>query len=96
MQLKTITKVDKSRIKDLSFRKEEILSDPADQAIRAYNLDRALRLGNVYKGWVSVQFETVNFEPMEAEATILAVTEKYIMLKGGPVIPIRAIFNVVL
>ena len=96
MQLKTITKVDKSKIKDLSFRKGEILSDPADQTIRSYNLDRALRLGNVYKGRVQVQFETVDFKPMETEATIWAVTEKYIMLKGGAVIPIRAIFNVVL
>ena len=96
MQLKTITKVDKSRIKDLSFRKEEILSDSSDQAIRAYNLDRALRLGNLYKGRVLVQFETVDLEPMQTEATIWAVTEKYIMLKGGAVVPIKAISNVVL
>ena len=95
MQVKTITKVDKSQIADLSFRKEEIL-DIADQAIRSHNLSRALRLGNAYKRSVLVQFETVDYEPMETEATIWTVTEKYIMLKGGAVIPIRAIFNVVL
>lgn len=96
MQTITITKVDKSKIPDLSFRKKEILSDPADHAIRSYNLKRALRLCNIYKRSVLVQFETNELEPLETEAIILAVTEKYIMLKGGAVIPIRAIFNVVL
>ncbi|MCG8388499.1 MAG: hypothetical protein MJA30_23315 [Cytophagales bacterium] len=96
MQVKTITKVDKSKIADLSFRKEEILLDPADNAIRSHNLYRALRLGNAYKRSVLVQFETVDHEPMETESTIWAVTEKYIMLKGGAVVPIRAIFNVIL
>ncbi len=96
MQVKTITKVDKSEIAHFSFQKNEVLSGPPDRAIRLHNLNRALRLGNGYKRSVLIQFETVAGEPMETEATIWAVTEKYIMLKGGAVIPIRAILNVVL
>ncbi|TRX61847.1 hypothetical protein FNH22_03470 [Fulvivirga sp. M361] len=96
MQVNTITRVDKSNISHLSFRKEEVLYNTSDQAIRQYNLNRGLKLGNLYKRSVLIRFETVNYEPMETEATIWAVTEKYIMLKGGAVIPIKAIINVIL
>ena len=96
MQLNTITRVDKSNIGHLSFRKEEVLFNTPDQAIRLHHLNRALKLGNLYKRSVSIQFETSDYEVMETEATIWAVTEKYIMLKGGTVIPIKAIINVIL
>ena len=95
MQIKEVIKVDKAEVAHLSFLKEEVLSIEADQMIRKHNLNRALRLGNGYKRSVLIQFENAVGEAIETEATIWAVTEKYIMLKGGAVIPIHAIFNVI-
>lgn len=95
MQQKTITKVDKLSVANLSFYKKEALSEKVDQIIRGYNLDRALSLGNLYKSSVLIQFRNASGEAIETEATVWAVTEKYIMIKGGTVIPIKSIFNVV-
>lgn len=95
MLLKTIHKIDKSELGNISFKKEEVLNNLTDKAVRKHNLERALVLGNVHKRSVLIQFENILELPLETEGTIWAVTQNHIMLKGGHTIPIKSIFNVI-
>jgi hypothetical protein len=94
MELRQSTKLDKLQLTNLSFSKTDVLSDNTDRFIRNFELNRALRLGNTYKQSVRIYFINALGEHMETEGTVWAVTEKYVMLKGGNTIPIRAIRKV--
>lgn len=94
MELRNTVKLDKLKLTDLSFSKKDVLNDRTEKFIRNFELNRALRLGNTYKHSVHIYFINALGEQMETEGTIWAVTEKYIMLKGGNTIPIRAISKV--
>ncbi len=93
MQVNTITRVDKSQLNSISFGRNLNLEKGSRSVLR-YNLQRALRLGNLYKSHVLIQFYNEDGHYMETEATIWAVSEKYIMIKGGMVIPIESIVDV--
>jgi hypothetical protein len=93
---KDIIKIDKLHVSSQSFCPTEILQNPADRSIRQYELSRALTLGNLYKHSVTNCFVSAKGEQLETEATVWAVTEKYVQLKGGNYIPIRAITQVVI
>jgi hypothetical protein len=90
-----IIKIDKLQVSSQSSCPTEILQNPADRNIRQYELNRALTLGNLYKHSVKIYFVSANGEQLETEATVWAVTEKYVQLKGGNYIPIRSITQVV-
>ncbi|MEM9298696.1 MAG: hypothetical protein AAGA64_09925 [Bacteroidota bacterium] len=95
MLLKSIHKIDKSELDQISFNKQEVLSDESDKNIRRHNLDRSLVLGNVHKRQVLIQFKNTLGMPLEVETTIWAVTQNHIMLKGGKTLPVRCITNVI-
>jgi len=95
MQTTKITKVDKSQVAGTSFSSYEVLSNPADRYIRQHELNRALKLGNNYKHPVKIDFVDAGGQIQETEATVWAVTEKFVMVKGGHCIPIRSIFKVI-
>lgn len=94
MLTQEIERIHRSRIVELSFGKEDVLPHEGDQAIRSYDLDRAMKLGNTHKQSVGLQFKTYEGNAYETQATVWAVTEKNVELKGGKIIPIRAIFHV--
>lgn len=89
----SVTKVDKSQLSSISFGKNDKLEQGSRSLIR-YNLQRALTLGNLYKSHVLILFYNEQGSYMETEATVWAVSEKYIMIKGGTVIPIDSIIDV--
>ena len=68
---------------------------PEEKVIR-YDLDRAMKLGNLYKESVKIRFENRMGELLEEEAIVLTVTEQYVVLRGGTSIPIKSIRKVVL
>jgi predicted alternative tryptophan synthase beta-subunit len=75
------------------FSKSEVLSDRYAIAQRRSKLERAVLLGNVHKVKCKIFFETQ--EGAKAiETTIWAVTDNYIIIKGGTAIPIRCISGV--
>lgn len=53
----------------------------------------AQRLGNEFKGKVTITFNTV-FGPKKVSTTVWSATEKYIQLKGNVHIPISAIIDI--
>jgi hypothetical protein len=56
-------------------------------------LTYAVRLGNEYKGKTNITFETT-YGPCEVETTVWSVTDDYLQLKGGTLIPLSSIINV--
>lgn len=94
MQTITEARIDKSLLSDIEYSRNDMLIDKIDQAIRRHNLNRAMTLGNVYKRKVVIKFANRYGQRLSTEATIWAVTENHIMLKGGKIIPIRSIYEV--
>lgn len=56
-------------------------------------LTYATRLGNEFKGKTSITFETTE-GPRLVETTVWSVTEGYLQLKGGTLIPISSVIDV--
>ena len=56
-------------------------------------LSYATRLGNEFKGKTSITFETT-VGPRSVETTVWSVTDGYLQLKGGTLIPIKSVIDV--
>jgi len=89
----SVLKVDKSRLAEISFGRYDFHESGLSSRLR-YKLQRAVLLGNLYKCHSIIQFHDEQGRYMETEATVWAVTENYIMIKGGIVIPVHAIIDV--
>ena len=89
----TAAQVEKEDIGHLHFPNEEVLS--ASEAIdqRRIALERAVVLGNTYKGKTKIVFEDVD-SVREIETHIWGLTDKRVILKQGIVIPIHRIHEV--
>lgn len=56
-------------------------------------LNYAVRLGNEYKSKTSITFMTDGGD-RTVDTTVWSLTEKYIQLKGGILIPLKSITNI--
>ncbi len=56
-------------------------------------LNDAQRLGNEFKSKVAIVFNTED-GPMRVETTVWSLTDKYIQIKSGVLIPLSAIITV--
>lgn len=56
-------------------------------------LNDAQRLGNEFKSKVTIVFNTED-GPMRVETTVWSLTDKYIQIKSGVLIPLSAIISV--
>jgi hypothetical protein len=56
-------------------------------------LQYAVRLGNEYKGKTHITFETTQ-GPKEVATTVWSLTEGYLQLKGGMLIPLNSIIEI--
>lgn len=89
-----IQKIEKEIISEMSFPKEDVLSNADERRQRRNELDRALILGNVDHSKVKIIFSDMT-GMKQVETTIWAVTEERIILKSGMVIPIRRIHQII-
>lgn len=85
--------VEKEVVSALHFPLKEVLFSTDQIKQRKSRLERALRLGNNSRGKVKIVFEDVH-EIKQIEATVWALTEKNIAIKGGRLIPINRIHEV--
>jgi hypothetical protein len=88
------TNIPKENLVNYSFFKEDVLKTEESKKIRAYMLERAVRLGNAYKGKVKIFFKTIDSLTQSVETTVWAYSADYVTLKGGVFLPIRAIEKV--
>ncbi|HRO42146.1 MAG TPA: hypothetical protein PL009_04895 [Flavipsychrobacter sp.] len=56
-------------------------------------LEYAVRLGNEYKGKTHLTFETTQ-GPKMVETTVWSLTDNYLQLKGGTLIPLDSIIDI--
>lgn len=86
--------IDKSELFGISFSNEEVLDSSQKQLERSINLMKSLTLGNIYKQHVKISFKNKEGNLLKTIATIWAVTEAYIILKGGLNIPIKSVLEI--
>ncbi|MCL7986828.1 hypothetical protein M8998_02620 [Sphingobacterium sp. lm-10] len=85
----TATLIEKEEIEQYKFVPAEV--DRTDEF--ASKLSGALRLGNEFKSKVALTFMTED-GAKRVETTVWSLTEKYIVLKAGVLIPMRSLINV--
>lgn len=72
----------------------KIINAPEDKTQEWHEkLNYAVRLGNEFKSKTSITFMTENGE-RTVDTTVWSLTEKYIQLKGGILIPLKSITNI--
>ena len=86
--------VDKADLLSMSFTHIEVLTSTKDQVKRKINLMKSLTLGNLYKQHVHLSFKDKGGVILKTTATVWAVTESYVILKGGLHIPIKSISEI--
>lgn len=92
--MKTIEKIEKEDIKNLSFNKREVLPTDVEIKKRWNELFRAQALGNLLQSKVHITFETADERTFIVYTTIWAVGQEFITLKGGVHIPVNAVLEV--
>lgn len=82
------TLIDKEEIPDY-----KIVPAFVDNSERWRNeLDYAVRLGNEHKGKTTIKFETTQ-GPRSVQTTVWSITDNYLHLKSGTVIPLESIIE---
>lgn len=87
------TLVQKEEISKLHFPKEDVLKTIEEQKELKASIERAMKLGNNYKGKVKIVFED-DCGVKAVETTIWGFTDKNVLLKQTTLIPIRRILEI--
>ena len=82
--------IEKENIRGLKFPDGDVLSAIDDIKIRASDLERALKLGNIEHNKIKIVFED-DEGPKHVETTVWGVTDSRVILKQGVLIPIHRI-----
>ncbi len=86
-------KIEKEKIAELKFPEEDVLTDEASKKERWNDLQRATTLGNIDK----IKFKLYFADDMThryTETTIWGLTEKYVILKQGVMIPVKRVYYI--
>lgn len=90
----TIVVVQKDEISRMNFGKGEVLTLPGQAEERRKALEQAVVLGNTYKGKTKIIFEDME-GIKQVETHLWGITDKWVILKRGIVIPINRIHKVI-
>lgn len=90
-----LTFIDKYRIKDFRFPKDEIYFSKEEKENLINKLKSATIIGNLEKTKCKIIFRDIDGIKI-VETTIWATCEKNIVLKSGILIPIRCIIDVII
>jgi hypothetical protein len=82
--------IEKESVAEIRFVNHEVLQNQQEIIKRRHQLQRAVSLGNLYKGKCKITFMSKE-GPKAVETTVWAATENYILIKGGIQIPIHSI-----
>ena len=93
MAYPAITTVEKEEISNLNFPSKEVLKTREAIEQRRVDLERAVVLGNTYKGKTKIIFED-NESIRQIETHLWGLTDLRVILKQGIVIPIHRIHEV--
>lgn len=85
--------IQKEDIVNVRFPKTDVLLQEEQRRQRQRAIDNAMLSGNLYKTKTTIYFITAN-GPRSVTTTVWHSTQAHVVLKGGTVIPIRAIEDV--
>jgi hypothetical protein len=86
--------IDKKEIPHLQFLSNDILSSHEEKLMRERELKKAMLLGNSYKHKVKIFFRDLkSFK--KVETTVWFVDDKNVALKEGVILPIKAIYKII-
>ena len=91
--MQQIPLIQKEALKSVNFQKTDVIQIQALRLNRYNNLNRALILGNLYHPKVSIIFKTGDGSLQKVVTTIWAVSDDFILLKGGIFVPVKAILE---
>jgi uncharacterized protein (UPF0248 family) len=89
----SIPLIPKEEVGKFKFVSHDVLSSDMARKDRFSKLEKAMLLGNNYKGKVIITFETVE-GVRKVETTVWEATEDQLMIKSDVMIPIHAIVDV--
>lgn len=94
-QEKDIQIVEKETLVDLKFSKDDVIeNDQLRKRLRSIYLNKAEILGNNYKGKVKLYFRLADNKICAVETTIWSANEEHVTLKGGIILPTKAIVGI--
>lgn len=80
--------IEKEEVSNYHF----VEADKKESQITQEKLERAVRLGNDYKGKTQITFMT-DQGPKKIENTVWTLTESHIQIKGSVSIPLKSLIN---
>jgi hypothetical protein len=83
----------KEDVGNVRFSKTDVLQQEEQRKQRQRAIDNAMLTGNLYKTKTTIYFVTAD-GPRSVTTTVWHSTQAHVVLKGGTVIPIRAIQDV--
>jgi hypothetical protein len=86
--------LEKEKVAQLSFESNDVLAENSLIRKRKIDLQRAQALGAQSKSNIKIYFKDALQVKYLVEATVWAATEKNVTLKGGVLIPNRAIYKI--
>ncbi len=86
--------IEKENISGLKFPDADVLTSKEEIKMRFFNLDRALKLGNLEHNKIKIIFEDSE-GIKQVNTTVWGVTDKRVILKQGVVIPIHRIYEII-
>ena len=92
--MQSVVTVPKEVVGTVAFAAQDVLTDPTTIVERQRKLYRALSLGNLYRHKVTITYRLHHQVTERVITTVWAVTDYYVTLKGGRMIPIHAIEGV--
>jgi len=81
--------IEKERINEFKIIPAEVDKSAALQD----KLKSALRLGNEFKSKTTIAFQTTD-GPKRVETTVWSLTENYLQIKGGVLIPLKSVIEI--
>lgn len=85
--------IEKEKIAELKFPEEDVLTDEASKKERWNDLQRATTLGNIDKIKFKLYFADGTAHRY-TETTIWGLTERYVILKQGVMIPVNRVLYI--
>lgn len=85
--------IEKENIRGLKFPDNEVLTSKDAIKIRAAELERAMKLGNIEHNKIKIIFEDSE-GIKQVETTVWGVTDKRVILKQGILIPIHRVHEI--
>jgi uncharacterized protein (UPF0248 family) len=85
--------IEKENIRGLKFPDNDVLSSKDAIKIRAAELERAMKLGNIEHNKIKIIFEDSE-GIKQVETTVWGVTDKRVILKQGILIPIHRVHEI--